>query len=264
MDINPADYSKVTKYMRPGENRKVQHVNCSDSRALSITCTEDALMFKCFKCDTGWIQPHEDQSHAAKKRRAAEAEAYRAEMLKHGYGLPDDCTTQLQLEALAWLGKGGWTNALIERHRPLWSGLLGRVVFRVEPAGYIARAVSEGQQPKYLSKTPRGGPAWWSSEPIGQRCCITEDILSAGRVGEHYPAMAALGTDSWNWEILARCRQILIWTDNDGGGEKARRKIRETAQWLPVELIDIRTEHDPKAYSWQAIKDILTKEGADV
>lgn len=77
--------------------------------------------------------------------------------------------------------------------------------------------------------------------------------------------MAILGTDSFNWDIIMRCKQVCVWTDGDAGGDKARLKIRNVLQWVSdIELIDIKTPKDPKAYTNKEIIQHLKKGGVDV
>lgn len=251
--------------MATGQSRKIPHKNCSESNALSITMEVEGYVCYCFKCGGKGFLAHEDSTFRDRKRREAERDAFRAAQQNDSFSLPSDATSRLDDQAIAWLGKGGWTQTLIFKHKPYWSESLGRCLFGIRPAGYIARAVFNDQFPKYLTKGPRGGGLYWQSEPISTRVCLTEDILSAGRVGQMYPAMAILGTDSFNWDIIMRCKQVLIWTDGDAGGDKARQKIRQTLQWVPdVQVLDIKTSHDPKFYTNKNIMRFLQTGGADV
>lgn len=263
MNINPKDYRQALKFMTTGQNIKVKHKNCSDSKALSITMHVEGFGFKCFKCDASGFLAHEDTGFRDRKVREAEFKAYQAERIKAGFNLPADAGHSIDPAGLAWLGSGGWTNDLIFKYGPLWSNKMQRVIFKVDPMGWIARAVHDDQVPKYLSKTIK--LSWWVSEPIVDRCCITEDILSAGKVGQLYPAMAALGTDQFNIDILTKCKQVLIWTDGDAGGDKARKKVRDVLQWVPtVQVLDIHSPKDPKKYSNRELRERLMKGGAIV
>jgi len=242
IDLRPYQ-SRVLKYMVTGQSIKVPHEGCSDSNALSITMEVEGYLCYCFKCGRKGFLRHEDSSFRDRHRREAERAAYSAARLRDSFDLPGDATRSLDSAAN-------------------WSDLLGRCIFRIQPAGYIARAVFNDQFPKYFTKAPRGGGLYWQSEPIDTRVCLTEDILSAGRVGQIYPAMAILGTDSFNWDIIMRCEQVLIWTDGDAGGDKARHKIRKVLQWCPdIQTLDIKTPKDPKAYTNEEIQRHLVTGG---
>ena len=263
MSIDGREYLDTIKHMVTGQNWKVPHKGCSDSKALSITMEVKGYLFHCFKCNQNGYLPHEDSTFRDRKKREAEREAYYAEKDKEGFNLPADCQQLLTQEALAWLGKGGWTHDLVYKYAVQWSPSLQRVVIPVEPLGYIARAVHADQVPKYLTKGPKKVPLHWMSEPITRRVCLTEDILSAGRVGRLYPAMAGLGTDGWNWPLILGCKEVLIWTDNDAGGEKGRAILHKTLDWIPhIKTLDIRSAKDPKAYTLREIEYYLLKGGA--
>lgn len=265
MSINTADYRDTMKHMVTGQSWKVVHKGCSDSRALKITMEPEGYLFYCFKCQGKAFVPHEDTSFRDRKQREAEKAAYFAAKDAEGYDLPIDWQRDIPDAGLAWLGKGGWTNEMICKYGPMWSSHMQRVLFTIKPIGYIARAVFEDQVPKYLTKGPKKTPLYWTSEPIVDRVCLTEDILSAGKVGRVYPAMAGLGTDGWNLDIILNCREVLIWTDNDAGGEHGRKVLWSTLQWLPnIKVLDIRSKHDPKAYSTTEIIQHLETGGASV
>lgn len=263
--INTRDYLDTMKHMRTGQNWKVPHIGCSDSKALSITMEVEGFLFHCFKCQENGFLRHEDSSFRDRKKREAEREAYYAEQAREGFNLPADAFPKIEQAGLAWLGKGGWTHDLIFKHKALWSNKLQRVIFEIKPMGYLARAVHDDQVPKYLSKSPKKVASYWTSEPITRRVCLTEDILSAGRVGQLYPAMAGLGTDGWNWDIISKCKEVLIWTDNDKGGEHGRRVLHQVLDWIPdIKTLDIHSGHDPKAYTTREIQHYLMKGGASV
>ncbi len=261
MKINPMDYRETLKHLVTGQSIKVAHLNCSDSKAMSVTMDVEGYLFHCFKCQGSAFLAHEQSTFRDRKKREAEKAAYQRERQRAGFNLPADFGQNIDSAGLAWLGTGGWTSDLIVKHGVGWSSFLSRVVFKVEPLGYVARAVHSDQVPKYLSKTPK--LSWWASEPLIDRVCLTEDILSAGRVGQVYPAMAMLGTDQINLGIITKAKQVLIWTDNDKAGEKARRNIHAILDWIPdVQCLDIHSTRDPKRYTTEEIIDRLQKGGA--
>lgn len=264
IDLRPY-LQTILKYMTTGQSRKVPHTGCSESAALSITMGVEGYICHCFKCGGKGFLRHEDSTFRDRKRREKERAAYNEARQSDSFNLPPDVSKSLPPVALSWLGQGGWGNNLIFKYSPMWSEKLGRCLFNIKPAGYIGRAVYSDQFPKYLTKGPRKTALYWVSEPIADRVCLTEDILSAGRVGQLYPAMAMLGTDSFNWDIIMKCKQVLIWSDGDAGGDKARRKIREHLQWIPdIQVLDIHSTKDPKAYTMRELRTRLMAGGANV
>jgi DNA primase len=127
--------------------------------------------------------------------------------------------------------------------------------------GWQGRAVLDGQQPKYLSKTP--SDMVWRSEPITKRVCLVEDILSAARVGAVYPSVAILGTEPRSvMQWIAKCDEVVLWFDNDAAGHKARAKVETVLRWIPsVRLCDVRTSKDPKCYTTEDIIGLLRNRG---
>jgi hypothetical protein len=263
IDLRPY-LQTVLKYMSTGQSRKIPHDGCSESNALSISMEVDGFVCYCFKCGGKGFLAHEDSTFRDRKRREKERAAYLLAKESQSFDLPSDATYNLDTAAIAWLGRGGWGNDLIQRYRPQWSESLGRCLFSIEPVGYIARAVFKDQFPKYLAKGPCGGGLYWKSGFINKRVCLTEDILSAGRVGEVYPAMAMLGTDSFNWDIIMKCTEVVIWSDGDAGGDKARMKIHKVLDWVDTRVIDVRTPKDPKAYTKKQIIQHMKEAGVYV
>jgi hypothetical protein len=244
----------------PGQSYKLPHKGCSSSKALKVTNTDVGFLFHCFKCGESLFVEHEDRSYRDRKRREAAIEAARQEKERAGFHLPADFSQTIAPAGLAWLGSGGWTNELILKHRVGWSDRLSRVVFPLD-IGWQARAVIAGHQPKYLSKYPTD--MIWRSEPIEQRVCLVEDILSAGRVGQIYPSVAILGTEPRSvMQWIGKCREVVLWFDNDDAGRKAAAKVKGVLQWIiNVKVNEIRTANDPKTYETADIIDILRHRG---
>jgi DNA primase len=242
-----------------GQRTKIPHQGCSESNALSVTNEVLGYMFHCFKCGWSKVVPHEDQTFRDRQRREAEKAAYRSEKERTGCDLPVDFSHNLGGAGLAWLGHGGWTSDLIRYHKVGWSDRLSRVIFEVCPTGYIGRAVNPEQQPKYLSKAPKGA-YWLSSATPVDRVCIVEDILSAGRVGEHYPAVALLGTNPTVPDFVLSCREVILWLDGDRAGDGCRIKIADHLKWIPsIKVRHIKTTADPKLHTGQDISRLIER-----
>jgi predicted nucleic-acid-binding Zn-ribbon protein len=242
-----------------GTSIKVPHDGCSTSNALSIKNTSDGVLVHCFKCGYSMLYKHDDQSWKAnKERRESEARAIKAERDKDGFTLPSDFTHDIPHPGIAWLAKCGWSEKLILNHGIGWSESLNRVVIPLKPSGYQARAVNPGQYPKYLTKAPQGY-VWKSSSVTNMVLCVTEDIMSAGRVGAFMNAQALLGTPT-KWTPEEHVKRLVIWLDNDAAGKKARKAITGTCNWLGIHAINIETAKDPKLYSDRDIAHILRTE----
>jgi hypothetical protein len=87
---------------------------------------------------------------------------------------------------------------------------------------------------------------------------LTEDILSAAKVGLSTPAMPLLGVHIGR-DKLKRLRgfysSLIVWLDSDKWREA--RDIAEAAKFLGFEASTLLTEHDPKEYSKEQIMEFL-------
>lgn len=104
---------------------------------------------------------------------------------------------------------------------------------------------------------------------------ITEDALSAIRVGRHTRTAALLGTavDAHRLSAIVpalasstavewyrsenRVLRIGVWLDPDKAGRKASHRLLASLKLQGYEVADIRTEKDPKFYSDRDIRSIL-------
>jgi hypothetical protein len=253
MDINPENYNY--KSLAIGATVKWPHLGCSKSPAMKIQIRAEGAFFYCHKCNSHTFVPFEGQSWRDRKQREAEYAAVQNEKSRRGFDLPADFSHQIEAAGLAWLGLGGWTADLIDRYKIGWSDKLNRVVIPLQPEGCTARAVFKDQRPKYLEKAP--SVCWWDSEPIQPGLLvITEDILSAGRVGKFVQTRALLGTPK-RWIPPEGIKAVLIWTDNDPAGLSTRRLVNDTCLWMALAVGHIETDKDPKKYSDREIKEIL-------
>ena len=109
--------------------------------------------------------------------------------------------------------------------------------------------------PKYLNRGETSD-VWCLIGDKGTAVTITEDTLSAIKVGRVCDAFPALGTNFQNWKLLELFkrgyRRVYVWLDSDKWREG--REICEKAQWLGMTAKAILTDLDPKSYS---DKDIL-------
>ena len=253
--INPKDY-KGLPGMTTGQSIKVTHLGCSTSRSLSITKDVKGFLFHCYKCGESGFLAHHDMSFRDRRFREAEKAALYQEKQRAGFDLPADFSYKIKGDGLAWLGSGGWTSDMIQKYRVGWSDLLSRVVFKVQPEGYVARKIFDDQKVKYLSKAP--ATAFWLSGEIRDTVCIVEDILSAGRVGMFCPAVAMLGTHAHMRDVFTNCKKVIVWTDNDKAGDTCRYKINKFLTWFPgIGVFNVTTEKDPKTYTNRQISGLL-------
>ena len=88
--------------------------------------------------------------------------------------------------------------------------------------------------------------------------CLTEDVLSAVRVGQVCSGWSLLGTklSALHEASLAKFRpsKIWVWLDPDQAGIDGRRKIVPHLRSLGYEAKAVRADLDPKLYPLQDIR----------
>ncbi len=264
--INPNDYKIYTDKLQVGMHRKVPHLNCSKSACLRLGHEVEGISFYCFKCgETGWQSSF--NSPAERAKRKAIFEAYQEAKASCSYNVPLDCSQNIPPKGLAWLGAGGWTIDLITRYAVQWSDNLSRVVLPITyngiQIGYTARAVESWQQPKYLEKCPSGG--MWESYRSNlaelKACVVCEDILSAGRCGEHIKAYSILGTSLSTKQLstFMQYDRIYLWLDPDKGGRVGVLSMINRLRMFS-EVIVVTSKEDPKKLTDAKIRGYLCVE----
>lgn len=99
-----------------------------------------------------------------------------------------------------------------------------------------------------------------------ERLIVVEDMLSAMRVGWMFPCVALRGT-SLSEEVISKfCAfekhlTIYTWFDSDGPGQAAAKAFKEKLNWAGFLIKNIVSEKDPKMYSDDEIRMILSQGG---
>ena len=239
----------------PGCTIKIPHEGCSTSAALSVSNRLDGYLIYCHKCKFTLFVPHQD-SVSERRVRKELIEAQQEALSKLTYDLPEDFSQTIAPIGLAWLGKAGWTVSLINRYNIGWSERLKRVILPM-PIGYTARAVLPFDQPKYLQKCPEGA-LWRSNQMVTSTCVVTEDILSAGRVGELLSSYALNGTSASAAEIGALCRHdlIIVWLDPDRAGSSGAKALCSNLSFIGKRVVKIYNK-EPKHMTREELRSVL-------
>lgn len=135
--------------------------------------------------------------------------------------------------AKEWPGRG-WKGGrlVVPHHRP--DGLL---------VNLYGRAVAKGEVPKQLKHDHlRGNKGWFNARVIAEGegplhvCEAPLDALALIAAG-HERTVAIYGTYGWRWEWIPEgVRRIVLATDADEGGEKARERIGGEARMRGIEV----------------------------
>lgn len=179
--------------------------------------------------------------------------------------LPWDFTLDIPSHAMLWLLKASITPFKARQAGIGYSDYYKRVFIPVYQDGKLvyfqARALHDYQEIKYINpKVDRAAIGYWVIPPDSDksRIVITEDILSALRVGKFIPAMSALGT---KLSIplankLTEYKHVTTWLDPDQAGIDGAKDMRKLLMAVPTS--NILSRKDPKNLPDEEILEWLT------
>lgn len=266
------EWEKIARSLPCG--RSVRIKCCRADRSQVISHTEHGYSSYCFRCggDSRKFKAHGVRSLSELINHRKELDAYIAE--RGTITLPNDFTRDIPQVGLLWFLKYGVSSDVARHYGFGWSESMGRVVIPVyDEVGRLcttqSRAVYPGQKPKYMNKKSgdmtavafHSDDALLLGDPIQEGIVITEDILSAVRVGRLMPALSTLGThlsDKLAVRVLkALTGRVFIWYDGDEAGVRGARKAYKTLKLQGANPIIIKTEKDPKEYNNDEIREII-------
>lgn len=255
--------------------RRIRIECCAHDKSLMVSNEERGYRAYCFRCGPRGFVAHGDFSIDQLRRRREEF----ALLQEANVRLPNDFTTEIPPNEAIWLYRAGISAALAKHYGFGFSPSLKRVVLPVYSGerrtlvGFTARSTI-GAKPKYIERTRSPAHAVFTAdsstalpatddwpEGSGPDLVITEDILSAVRVGRLVRRCVALMGTSANEHQLAStegCRTIAVWLDPDRAGKTAAHKLLRRLALQGYKTIAIRTEQDPKRYSNREIRSLLS------
>lgn len=220
------DWLEAAKRLPLGHKRRVRH-DCSENRDMVIGHDEIGYSAYCHRCGPVGNEKH-GYRNLEELQRLRELNSLAQEPQSNE--LPKDFTTAIPKEQACWLFKAG-----ITVHRAAdcgigWSPSLFRIVIPLygdsgDLLYWQARAVRKGQVPKYTNPPiPKTNLLYWvrpRDEREGtSRVVVTEDILSAIRIGKHVTAASILGTKTSDSQAaqLSEYARVDYWLDPDSAG----------------------------------------------
>lgn len=183
-----------------------------------------------------------------------------AEQLSASVRLPSDFTLDIPPEGMLWLFKSSITPYRARELGIGYSAFYRRVIIPIYRDGKLiyfqARKLHDDQDIKYINpRVDRSNIAYWVRPPGADNSMvvITEDILSAIRVGKFVTAMSALGT---KLSIplanqLSEYDLVVTWLDPDEAGITGARSMRKMLMAVPT--ANLKSEKDPKNLTDQEI-----------
>jgi len=233
-----------------------------------VSNTEEGWRAYCFRCDDrGWVSkpsPSLAERIAQRKAQAAQDASISATV-----ALPEPINTDVASwppSAAAWLYRAGIGKPEIAQLGAYWHSTSGRVVIPIvegEDIVYWQARDPEWKRgtkrPKYVNP-PIDKSALVARYGTGNELVLTEDILSAFRVGQITEAWALLGTnltDAVMARSIATHKPVAVWLDPDTAGRKAARSIAKQLEVCGVYTRLIQSEKDPKLLSRREIETVL-------
>lgn len=268
MALEPASWLHHAQQLAEGGRARVGH-DCGLGDCMFVDHKPTGWSAYCNRCgDKGWMPkplPSLAERQARKQAQAAAEQAIERDPrppMPANFDVPS-----WPLAARVWLFKAGLFLSDIAELGAYYHEPSKRVVLPVTEQGKLiywqARCV-QGNGPKYLNpKVDKSSLlACYGRDDV---IVLTEDILSAFRVGQVSQGWSLLGT-KLSTPVLARLlkegKPVLVWLDNDLGrwgnpGQEAAAKIMRTLTNVGIVCHNVVTDKDPKLLSRAEIKEVL-------
>jgi DNA primase len=256
------DWLEVARQLPLGHKRRIAH-DCSEAKDMLVSHGEAGYSAYCFRCGNVGFEGHGYQT-LAEIERLKELNATAKEA--HTHELPNDFVHEIPKYAAGWLFRAGVSLLLAKASGIGWSERLQRIILPVRDEHgatiyWQARAVHKGQSPKYINPPVDKASILFAAGPAGAgtaRVVVTEDILSAIRVGQHVPARCIMGTKTSDQQAaaLSEFDEVIYWLDPDDAGREGNRTGTRKLS-LVTDARAIESEADPKNLSDRRIRELL-------
>lgn len=263
----------TAKSLPAGRSTKIEC--CASDKSLMVSNEARGYRAYCFRCGPAGFVAHGDFSIDQLKRRRLELDWQQSRTVT----LPKDFTTDIPPSEAIWLYKAGVSSAIAKHYGFGYSPFLRRVILPIYKdgvlQGYTARSTIN-ERPKYIEKVVSPSSTVFVADPSialdatddwpagsGPDLCITEDILSAVRVGRVVRSCIALLGTSATVEQLHQALpsgngKICIWLDPDKAGKAGARNHVRSLRLQGYEARVIKSDKDPKYYSNREIRRLLS------
>lgn len=262
--MQDAAWLAAAKVLPCGSSMKIHC--CSSTPSMIINHSATGYSAHCFKCKQHPYEAKGERSLRDLKREREELAAMQDKTIR----IPRDFTFDIPTQA-AWFLKYGISFDDAEHYNFGYSKFFDRVIIPVWDEADVLRAVqmrdyTGKNPPKWLSSSVKGKPATYYTHPLTDNpmIVVTEDIISAIKVGKVTPAISIVGSDIGDIrasQYVARWSKIVIWLDGDKAGRLGA--IDMEKQLLlqgATEVYRVRTPLDPKCYSLTEIKNFIQEE----
>lgn len=262
MTLDPATWLHIAQELPLGGRRRADH-DCGNGRTMVVKHGDKGWDAYCWRCsDTGFIPlPRPSMAErlarlTAVRQAEQEAQADTRPPKPMSFD-PGDWP----LHARVWLYQAGLSNARIKEVGIYYCQRLDRVVLPVILEGRVIYWQARGfdpNRPKYLNP-PVDKTAFFAKCGETGPVVLTEDILSAVRVGEAAQGWSIMGTSL----SLAQLNQlqgvgpVIVWLDPDAAGRKGKTRVLQALRRAGIPCAAIKTELDPKLYPRDYIREAV-------
>lgn len=262
--LDPKSWLDAAKETAEGKKRRLDH-DCGGGRTLIVANQERKWTAFCFRCDEAGVvdKPQESLSERIARRRK---EQEQDDLIATLDGLPTPINTDIATwprEALVWLLKASLGAPEIAELGAYWHAPTSRVVLPVVEDGELVYWQARdpfwtraSERPKYVNPEVNKERlvARYGS---GSQIVLTEDILSAFRVGQETEGWSLLGTnltDGVLTRLLAERKPVAVWLDPDAAGKRAASTISKRLSACGIPNRVIRSVRDPKLLSRRQVR----------
>lgn len=260
--LDPATWLHKAQALAEGQRQRATH-DCGDGMVLTVDHKANGWGAWCHRChEPGWVfKPTPTIAERAAKLRATKQADESIERTVRPPKPANFDPSTWPLPARVWVYKAGIGNDLIKELGFYYHEPTKRVVMPVLDGDKLLYWQARGFDPdhaKYLNPSVPDKPAY--KRGAGPVLVLTEDILSAVRVGGVTEAWCLMGTsitDLMLSAILAADKPVRVWLDPDGAGVKGRRKFVPKLRAYGIDASAIRSDKDPKYYSKEEIANQL-------
>lgn len=259
------EWLEVAKKLPRGGKLRMVH-GCDKDKSMIVSHGNEGYSAYCFRCGNVGFEPFGYRTLAELEEiKRIDANARRIAN-SNTLTLPEK-SGKIPAEGILWLAKAGLSQQRAASNDIYWSDKIKRVVIPVYSKGKLvywqARRVLNEPTAKYINPAIDRSEILYKVLPTTceintTRLVVTEDIMSAIRVGRHLPTYSLMGTKTSSAQLssIVKYSRVSIWLDPDKAGEEGAAKLRKAASlFTSVDIINSKA--DPKCLSDREIRSIL-------
>lgn len=263
------DWLHYTQQLSTGQRVRVPH-DCGEGDCMVVSKDGNEARAYCHRC--GGVGFYREQESLAEQLARSQREASADNTARATLELPQpmEPLSNAPKELAVWFYKMGLSPSRVQELGLYWCPSIGRVVLPIRQDDHVVfwLARSHKRTPKWLGPdVPKTGLTFKYGVGKGDTIVLTEDALSAWKVGQVTEAWSLLGTKAHArvvHELMQQGKRLAVWLDDDRGrkngsnpGQEAARKIAKTLRELGEDVRNITSDRDPKFHDLDYIRSKL-------